>query len=562
MKRRTPLSAGQLVLLSSVLALLPAAIFGAYAMYSLVVRDQNAQRQQLLATARALAVGIDHEIDTLRQISSVLASSRLLIGDVENLAAFDDLARDAASAGRYDVVLVDRRAQQLVNTRIELGQPLPISSNRELIKQVFDSGMPFVSELAARSSDGTRTIAIMTPVIARGETHYVLVLTPHLDTVAALFDRVAMQKGWAAAIDDPSGTIVARSIDPAKYVGTKARLRSDRETDIVRFDDLEGRPSHMAYYVSPETRFRAVVWAPEAVFYESTNVLRRSFGIIAALALLVAAAASLAAARFVRWPIRTLVETARRLGQGEPVTHKPSIMSEANVVGEALEQASRTIAAREASLRKETAKTVALAREVAHRTKNVMAVVAAIARQSIRTSKSPQEFAVIFEGRLGGLARSLDLLVETDWEGVALEALVRHQLMAFADEHRFSASGPKVLLAPPAVQNIGMALHELATNAVKYGALSAAGGHVAILWRVEDGRFTLTWTERNGPRTETPQRRGFGRSVIEDLAASSLSGTAQLTFEPEGVTWALEAPLSSLQANVRRGPEGTPGLSA
>ncbi len=252
MKRRTTLSAGQLVLFSSVLALLPAAVFGAYAMYSLVVRDQNTQRQHLLATARALAVGIDHEIDTLRQISSVLASSRLLTGGVENLAAFDDLARDAASAGRYDVVLVNRAGQQLVNTRLEPGRSLPVSRNMHLINQVFASGQPFVSELTTRSSDGTRTIAILTPVIARGETHFVLILTPHLDTVAALFDRVAMQKGWAAAIDDPSGTIVARSIDAVKYVGTKARLRSEHASDIVKFEDLEGRPSHMAYFVSPE----------------------------------------------------------------------------------------------------------------------------------------------------------------------------------------------------------------------------------------------------------------------------------------------------------------------
>ena len=548
MKSRTTLSAGQLVLLSSVLALLPAAIFGAYALYSLVVRDQNAQKLQLLATARALAVGIDHEIDTLRQISTVLAGSRLLAAS--SLAGFDDLARDAASAGRYDVVLVDRNGQQLVNTRLAAGQPLPATKNMQLIGRVFASGEPFVSELATRTSDGSRTIAIMTPVMSRGETQFVLIITPHLDTMAALFDRVALQDGWAAAIDDPSGTIIARSLDAAKYVGSKARLRADQGADIVRFTDLEGRPSYMAYHVSPDTKFRAVVWAPETVFYASTSALRRSFGTTAALALLVAVAAGLAAAREVRRPILSLVDTARRLGQGNTVTHDPSIMSEANVVGEALEQASRTIAAREASLRKETAKTVALAREVAHRTKNVMAVVAAIARQSIRSSKNPQDFATIFESRLGGLARSLDLLVETDWEGVALAALVRQQLTAFVDEQRFDASGPPVLLAPAAVQNIGMALHELATNAVKHGALSTPGGSVTIRWKTEGRRFTISWTERGGPKVVPPERRGFGRSVIEDVAASSLSGTASLTFDPEGITWVLEAPTSSLEAPV------------
>jgi len=341
-------------------------------------------------------------------------------------------------------------------------------------------------------------------------------------------------------------------VDAATFNKKKARLGARSGADVINFTDLEGRPSTMAYKVSEETRFRAVVWAPEDVFYASTRVLRTSFGMIAMLALLVAIAAGTAAAYYVRTPILGLVATARRLGQGETVAHKPSIMSEANVVGEALEQASRTIAAREASLRKETAKTVALAREVAHRTKNVMAVVSAIARQSIRSSKSPQDFATIFEGRLGGLARSLDLLVETDWEGVALAALVQQQLSAFVEDQRFEASGPPVLLGPPAVQNIGMALHELATNAVKYGALSQPSGRVEVRWSTDEDRLRLEWRERGGPRADPPQRKGFGRSVIEEIAASSLGGHAELLFTPEGVRWTLEAPIANLTASGRK----------
>lgn len=541
---RGPLSAGQLVLLSSVLALLPAAVFGVYAMYSLVVRDQDSQKALLMETARALAVGVDREIATLRQISSVLAGSRLLT--TRSLTAFDDLARDAASAGRYDLVLVDRQGQQLVNTRLEPGQPLPVTENMVLIDRVFASSQMHVSDLVRRTSDGSQTIAILAPVPLQGEVNFVLIITPHLDTLAELFKRIPLRGGWAAAIDDAGGTIVARSLDAEKHIGTKARLRIHSDAGIVRFTDLEGRPSYMAYNVAPESRFRAVVWAPEVVFYESTHVLRRSFGMIGLITLLVAVAAGLAAARIVRTPILALVAMAGRLGQGEAVTHSLSIMHEANVVGDALEQASRVIAAREASLRKETAKTVALAREVAHRTKNVMAVVAAIARQSIRSAKSPADFAIIFEGRLGGLARSLDLLVETAWEGVSLAALVRQQLSAFVDDSRFDASGPDVLLAPPAVQNIGMALHELATNAVKYGALSASAGRVRIRWSIECENFRFEWREEDGPPVGTAGRKGFGRSIIEEIAASSLDGLATLTFAAEGVVWTLVAPIQAL----------------
>lgn len=551
MTRRYTLSAGQLVLLSSILALLPAAAFGAYAMYSLIARDQTAQREQLLDTARALMGGFDRELQAQRQITAILAGSRLLA--INNIAAFDDLARDSARAGRYDVVLVDRSGQQLVNTRIEAGRPLPQSQNQDLIEDTFRTGTTKVSNLVRRTSDGTYTVAILTPVTATGDRRYVLIVMPHLDSLAEVFDRIPLAEEWAAALDDPSHTIIARTVDPGRFVGTKARLQTPNGGSGIQYlDDLDGRSSLVAYQVSARTGFRAVVWAPETAFYASSNTLKAWLGIIALIVLLVTGATALIAARLVRKPMLDLVMTARRVATGEPVEHHASIMSEANIVGQALEQASQAISLRETALRKETAKTVELARELAHRTKNVMAVVSAIARQSLRSAKDVQDFASIFEGRLGGLARSLDLLVETDWEGVSLDALVTQQLSSFADAGRFDAQGPPVLLAPPAVQNIGMALHELATNAMKHGALSVPQGGIRIRWALQAGQFTLAWEEHDGPATCAPVRKGFGRSVIEEIAANSLAGSAALAFEPEGIRWSLTAPIASVVANARQ----------
>lgn len=548
MQRRYPLSARQLVLLSSVLALLPAVLFGGYAIYSLIARDQIAQKSYLVDTARALSIGLDREIQAMQQISAVLAGSRLLA--VHNLAAFDDLARDSASVGRYDVVLTNARGQQLINTRMEPGQPLPHSRNIALIEEVVRSGEPRVSNLTRRTSDDQHSIAILSRVKA-GEETYVLILMPHLDALGDLFHRVALSDGWIAAIDDPTGAIVARSVDAAKYVGTRARLQTPQGGAGLReFVDLEGRPSVMAYFVSPDSGYRAVAWAPESVFYASSRTLTSWFSAVALLALAITIVTALAASRLVRQPILDLVDTARRLAAGNRVQHTCSIMSEANIVGAALETASQEISMREAALRKESEKTLMLARELAHRTKNVMAVVSAIARQSLRSATNVSAFARVFEDRLAGLSRSLDLLVDTDWEGVLLEALVRQQLLAFADAGRFSISGPPVLLAPAAVQNIGMALHELATNAVKYGALATATGNVFISWSLDGDEFRFEWREIDGDAVAVPERKGFGRSVIEELAPNSLSGSAELVFDSEGLRWTLTAPSADVTART------------
>lgn len=180
-----------------------------------------------------------------------------------------------------------------------------------------------------------------------------------------------------------------------------------------------------------------------------------------------------------------------------------------------------------------------LLRELSHRTKNILAVIQAIARQMATTSRDPAQFRTRFEARLQAMSRALDLLVERHWHGATIHDVVRSQLAEDVD--RVAHSGPVLFLKPDAAQNLGLALHELGTNAASYGALSTDAGHVELDWRVENGEFTLRWREIGGPPVEPPKVKGFGQTLMQRLA---LGGSSSLDFRPDGVVWEMTAPIA------------------
>lgn len=193
-----------------------------------------------------------------------------------------------------------------------------------------------------------------------------------------------------------------------------------------------------------------------------------------------------------------------------------------------------------------------LMREMSHRAKNLLSVIQAMASQTGRTSASLEAFQHRFSERLQSLARSNDLLVHENWQGAPVETLVRSQLAAFLDIDgaQVEISGEPFSLSAQATQTLGLALHELATNAAKYGALSVPEGRVRIDWRVErrnDTRwFLFKWVESDGPPVEGPSHRGFGSIVIETLVRRALKAGIELEFAPSGLRWSLEAPVSAI----------------
>ncbi len=186
-----------------------------------------------------------------------------------------------------------------------------------------------------------------------------------------------------------------------------------------------------------------------------------------------------------------------------------------------------------------------LMREVNHRAKNMLSVVDAIAHQT--ATKNPEDFIERFSERIQALSANQDLLVRSEWGGVDIEDLTRAQLSHFADliGSRIVVDGPQLRLKPASAQAIGLALHELATNAGKYGALSTDRGRVHISWGTGANTLTMSWTERNGPPVAVPGRRGFGTIVMEAMAERSMDGTVDLDYAPSGVTWRLTCPAAN-----------------
>ncbi|AYD04704.1 PAS domain S-box protein [Neorhizobium sp. NCHU2750] len=180
--------------------------------------------------------------------------------------------------------------------------------------------------------------------------------------------------------------------------------------------------------------------------------------------------------------------------------------------------------------------------ELHHRVKNVFATVIAIARQTFAKATDTQDAVAAFEARLSAMAHAHDLLAEGDWQSADLAAVVEQAAAPYPPE-RFTISGPSVLLPQKAVATFSLALHELGTNAAKYGALSVPTGRVSIIWTYdpETSALSLRWQESHGPKVDIPTKKGFGSRLVERLLAAELNGASTIIYDPAGVICEIEA---------------------
>jgi two-component sensor histidine kinase len=187
-------------------------------------------------------------------------------------------------------------------------------------------------------------------------------------------------------------------------------------------------------------------------------------------------------------------------------------------------------------------------RELTHRSKNLLAVIQAMARQTAARSDTTEDFVESFSARLQAMAASHDLLVSQSWYGADLRALVTAHLGQSIDpgSPQVEVLGPTRSISADAAQNLGLALHELTTNAAKYGALSVLDGKLTVAWEIEGSKARLTWTETGGPTVVPPKRDGFGRILLERLVGPALDGNVEIEFASEGVRCVIEFPTRHL----------------
>jgi two-component sensor histidine kinase len=194
--------------------------------------------------------------------------------------------------------------------------------------------------------------------------------------------------------------------------------------------------------------------------------------------------------------------------------------------------------------------------ELFHRMKNILSVVQAFVSQTIKNSHSLAEAGETVSARLASFARTHDLLTGADWEGAEIHAILRAALEPYqGKDERFSFSGPNMSISAQQSMALALALHELCTNATKYGALSVPEGHVDIRWTIAGGEFVFEWVERGGPPVVPPKQKSFGTQLMERVVANYFSGKARTTFELEGLVYRLEGRLDDLRAARTPEPE-------
>ncbi len=517
-------------------------------------RERDRAGRQALDLARGLALAVEGELRTRIASLEVLALSRAARrGDLGDLRVMAEavVAQHAPDAA---ILLVAEDGQQVLNTALPADAPLPARSMLDNQRRVFASGRPSVSGLYESFVPGRLVVAIDVPVRdATERVRAVLAMNPALATFDEVLRRQHLGNGWIINLLDRTGRRIARAPESESLRG--APMPQDflpawvmGGDGIVTTATPDGAALLAAHARLAESGWGIVVAVPMA---ELTRPAWRSaltsIAIGAALLLLglsLAHSVSLSVTR----PIAALRRLAAAPDGDQGRTAPATGLAETDEVAAALRDQARRRVDATAGLKDSERRLRLVVAELNHRAKNALATVQALALQTARgeAGSDPARFASEFGARLQTLSRAHDLLTAMSWEPAALHAVVRAGLAPWLEppHPRVSFHCACSPMPPPAspgqAQAIVLALHELATNAVKHGALSQPEGHVSVTcWAEENGEVgMITWQESGGPPVPgPPARRGFGTRLLERALAKDLGpgSSVTLAFDPGGV---------------------------
>ena len=667
-----------LLFLMTLALVIPALLFSVYLVKQFADLQRSQTEQRLAQVAAELADNVDRDFERLLTLLDTLAlSDRLKLHDFSGFHAQATLA--VKRAGTY-IAIADGTGQQLMNTRVPYGTPLPKPPIPLDQQRALASGKPFVSDVVLGAISHKWVYGLTIPLNVEGLPNHSLVMVIDASHLLDIMTGLHLPADWMTGISDRADHVVARSKLQEEFVGRPlaadivSAMQGTPGTAVETLD-MSGVPTVRAIARSKVSGWNISAIIPQALVEAE---IRRSQLALAWWGLALLGLALAMAAQFARWiiaPMQALASTANVLQKNDIAATFVSPMAEANAVAQSLRLASTELKSRAARLRQSeerlhlaqrtarlayvdlelgqktaavsetfeelfgfrpptddptktiqsvlervhpddrervrAARTLAVAtlgayedefrivlpngeirwisahgetlgdaagvpvrmigtnlditrrkeqegniqfllREVSHRSKNLLAIIQAMATQTGRSSRNYDEFQSRFSQRLQGMSASHDLLVSQNWQGADLAALVRAQLRPFAEESsgRIELAGPLLVLTPVAAQSIGMALHELATNATKYGALSAPQGKVAVSWQVlpdtPGAKFQMTWRERGGPAVEPPGRNGFGHMVFDRMVKQALNASIAVGYPQEGFVWTIDTALASV----------------
>jgi two-component sensor histidine kinase len=474
---------------------LPLILFATGIVFHDYEQDRQDATQRVLETVRSVRLVLDAEMQRITGSLQVLTlTESLRDGD------FQGFRRMAAGFleqyGEDAVILVaDRDGRQLFSSVTEDEASMPPRNNRAIVDKVFTSKLPQYSNLFVGAVKKRMIVTVEVPVIRDGEVIYDISFSPPIGIFQHILEKQLPSKEWTLSILDRDGIVFGRIPNPQGTIGKRASA-SLYDTMIRRNEatlptvSLDGVRLISGFAHSPLTG-----WIVGAGITEDSLIapLWRNLAItslIGGVLLLIGLA----------FAVRMATTIAR---------------------GETLHDL--------------------LIEELNHRVKNTLAILQAIATQTFRSATRLERET--FEGRLGALAEAHNLLSKVKWQGSELQDVIERVLQPYLlnNPERIKMFGPKVPLTPRLAVVLSMIVHEIATNAAKYGALSNDNGRVALDWEVIEEnpkrKLRMIWRESGGPPVTAPVQRGFGSRLIERSARDQLGGEATVDFLPRGVVY-------------------------
>jgi two-component sensor histidine kinase len=479
-------------------AMLPLVMLSGIAILQSYRAAQANATDRILQTTRGAMSSVDRELQNLISGVEVLAlSPALAAGDFEAFRSEADRF-SARFAGGDLVGVADRSGQFLFVTTMPAGSKLPQRGKMAPLEAVYARPQPFISDLFMGTIIGRMVFTSDVPVIVDGKVKYDLTFSPPRETFDSILAHLALPPGWIVEILDRSNQHIARvpAFGESNRIVTAPPWLQDEMAKspegILRATSFEGTPLLTAYTTSPDFGWKVAIGMPADALSDAP---RRAFIItMAASAALLAVALAFAS----------------------------------HLAGEIV----RAEANREL-----------LINELNHRVKNTLSAVQAIVSRTLRVSPSENARAAI-ENRLSALSHAHNILSSRSWESASITDIVQGVVDPHTDG-RMTARGPQLRLSPRAAIAVAMILNELATNAVKYGALATQGGMIHLLWSVMgERRLHLEWRESADKPISVPTRTGYGTDFIHRAVTHELGGQVTIEYRPEGLFCAIEFPLA------------------
>jgi two-component sensor histidine kinase len=482
---------------------LPLIVFAAGIIFHYYEQDRKDATQRVLETVRSVRLVLDSEMQRMTGSLQVLTlTDSLRSGD------FNGFRRIAtgflAQYGKDGVIIVaDRDGRQLFSSATEDTASMPPRNNHAIVDKVFTTKLPQYSNLFVGAVKKRMIVTVEVPVIRDGEVLYDISFSPPIGLFQNIVEKQRPSDDWTISIFDAEGINFARVPNPQDTLGKRAApllyaelFRAPEATFPTV--SLEGVPLITSYARSALTGWSVAAGISQASLVAPLWRNLAITSIIGGVLLLTGLAFA--------------VQMATTIARGEMLHDL-------------------------------------LIEELNHRVKNTLAILQAIATQTFRSATRGEREK--FEGRLGALAEAHNLLSKVKWQGSELHDVIDRVLQPYLlnNPERINIFGPKVPLSPRLAVVLSMIVHEIATNAAKYGALSNDSGNVALDWEVIEEnpkrKLRMIWRETGGPPVAAPVQRGFGSRLIERSARDQLGGEATVDFLPRGVVYTVICALES-----------------